>query len=90
MNLEEQFKLIFYSFIYGIFFLSTYKLVHLIKIKHNIFKMAFELCFCMLHVIIFYFLLYRINNGIINIYSLIFLVLGGIFCRILYYQDKNN
>ena len=38
MKLENQFKVIFYSFIYGMFFVATFKLFKLLKIKNRILK----------------------------------------------------
>lgn len=88
MSLENQFKVIFYSFIYGMLFLSTYKILKRLKFKKNILKIIMEFLFCILHAILFYFLLYKINNGMLSFYILIFLILGGLFCQLLYFNDK--
>ena len=47
MNLELQFKVIFYSFIYGMFFFFTLKLLKLIKFKKNKYRFFVELLFLM-------------------------------------------
>ena len=68
MSLEEQFRVIFYSFAYGMFFLSTVKLIKCIKVKKTLSRFLMELLFMIFHVILFYFLLYKINGGIISFY----------------------
>lgn len=90
MELENQFKVIFYSFIYGMFFLVTLRLMKLIKTRKKILKIIIEFFFCFIHVIIFYFLLYRINYGSLNYYMIIFLIFGGLFCQLLYFKDNNR
>lgn len=90
MILENQFKVIFYSFIYGMFFVATLKALKLIKIKKKILKIFNEFFFCFTHVTVFYFLLYKINYGNLNYYMIIFLFLGGIFCQLLYFKDNNR
>lgn len=90
MNLEEQFKVIFYSFIYGMFFLSTIKGLRYFKIKKNIYKFIMQLIFMLLHVSLFYYLLYKINGGILSIYVAIFFAIGMFFCKVLYFNDKKS
>lgn len=88
MELVEQFKVIFYSFIYGMFFLSTYKILKRFKFKNNVLKIIIEFLFCIGHVSLFYFFLYKINSGILTFYIIIFLIIGSIFCHLLYFSDK--
>lgn len=90
MDLERQFKVIFYAFSYGILFISTYRFLRLIIFKKLFFKYLTEFFFCITHLIVFYFFLYKINNGIINMYVPLFLILGGIFCKVFYFSDKNR
>lgn len=90
MNLSLQFKSLFYSFIYGMFFLYTYKLFRHLILKNKIVKVILEFLFCLIHVILFYYFLYKINNGILSFYLAIFLSLGMFFCKILYFNDKNH
>lgn len=90
MNLESQFKVIFYSFIYGMFFVFSLKLFKMINLKKKIIKVVGELLFCFSHIIIFYYLLYKIDYGILNYYIVIFLIGGGVFCQLLYFSDKNS
>lgn len=90
MNLESQFKVIFFSFIYGMFFVSTYKAFVIFKIRKWFNKFILSLLFCLFHLFLFYFLLYKIDNGVLNMYVFIFLFLGGMFCKLLYFKDKNR
>ena len=63
MTLEEQFKVLFYSFIYGMFFLSSLRLFNLINVKKMVVKFMLEMLFVLSHVIIFYILLYNTNKS---------------------------
>lgn len=90
MNLESQFKVLFYSFIYGMFFVATYKALRLIKFKKKVLRWITELTFCLAHLFLFYFFLYKLNNGMLSAYTFIFLVLGGLFCQLFYFGDKNR
>lgn len=90
MNLEEQFKVIFYSFIYGMFFLATFKMLKKFDLKKIIPRFFFELLFMLAHVCLFYYLLYKINGGMFSMYVVIFFIIGIIFCRFLYFGDKKS
>lgn len=90
MNLEEQFKVMFFSFIYGMFFLSTVKALKNIKYKKIIYRFIAELIFMIIHVLLFYFLLYKINGGILSVYIALFFLVGLFFCRLLYFSDKKS
>jgi hypothetical protein len=88
MDLQEQFKVIFYSFIYGMFFITTLRLFKFIHLRNKIVNFFIELIFCLLHSSLFYFLLYNINKGILNYYIVIFLIIGAYFCKLFYFNDK--
>lgn len=90
MNLEEQFKVVFFSFIYGMFFLFTIKVIKNIKYKKIIYRFITELIFMIIHVLLFYFLLYKINGGILSFYIALFFIVGFFFCRLLYFSDKKS
>ena len=90
MILEEQIKVIFYSFIYGILFLGLYKSFNFKKIKRKNIKSFASFLFCILNAILFYFILYKINNGILNYYIVIFFIIGVFFCKVLYFGDKKR
>ena len=88
MALEVQFKVIFYSFLYGMFYIYTYNLLRKIPSKSKLVLIIFECIFCFSHLGLFYYLLYLINKGIITAYIMIFFILGSIFCKVLYFGDK--
>lgn len=90
MELEEQFKVVFYSFLYGMFFITTLKTLKFVKINNKIIKFIIELMFCLLHSSLFYYLLYNINKGILNYYIIIFLIVGAYFCKLFYFGDKKS
>lgn len=87
MNLEEQIKVIFYSFSYGMFYYTTFKFLRKIKFKKNTLKYIVEFLFSIFHVIIYYLLLFLINGGTINYYNFIFLFTGMLFCHLLYFRQ---
>ena len=72
------------------FFLSTLRYFRMIVINNTIAKFLLELLFLLLHVSFFYFLLYKINNGVLSIYIGICFVFGCFFCHLLYYGDKKS
>lgn len=90
MNLEEQFKVILYSFSYGMILFFMYKLFKMIIFKKKLLKYISQLIFCTLNVVLFYFLLYKINNGILNFYIFLFLLLGVFFCKVFYFDKEKH
>ena len=90
MSLENQFKVIFFSFIYGMFFLTAYQILMNVVSKKKIIKILSFFLFCIINVLIFYFLLYKINYGMLSYYIIIFLILGMFFCHLLYFKDNNH
>lgn len=90
MNLQEQFKVIFYSITYGMFFLASYILFRKLQLKKKIFKILLEFIFCIFHIILFYYLLYKINFGVITVYAILFLFVGGFFCHLLYFKNERH
>ena len=86
MTLDEQIKVIFYSFIYGMFYYATYKMLKKITLRKKI-KLLIEFLFSISHVLLFYILLFLINDGALSFYILIFFSLGNIFCRLLYFNN---
>ena len=68
------------SFLYGIFFyiFSTINENILVK-KSNFFKLFITLIFIIDIVILYIFLLYKVNNGIFHIYFIVTVILGYLF-----------
>lgn len=89
MDLTYQILVIFFSFIYGMFIYFSLTLFKKIKLLNKI-KILFQLLFCFAHVIIFYFILYKLNFGILNFYEYIFIFLGMLFCKEFYYNTKKD
>ena len=91
MILEEQIKIIFISFIYGILFYSGYKKLKQLKIKKRVIRYVLEFIFCMLNSFFFFFFItYKINGGILSYYMIIFVIIGILFCHLLYFDDKKH
>lgn len=61
-----------------------------LKVKNVIYKFIFQLIFFVLHVSLFYLLLYKINGGMLSFYIVIFLILGIFSCHLLYFNDKKD
>ena len=90
MNIYEQIKVLFFSFIYGMFLMSSLSIYKKLKINKRIIKFLSELLFCLSSMFIFYYLLYKINNGVLSIYIFIMLFLGVFFCKVLYFNNRNT
>ena len=88
MNLELQFKTFFISFIYGLLYYNLFKILLLFKIKKKLIKIVSYFIFNILNSIFFFYLIYKINGGILNYYVLIFFLLGVYFCKVFYYGNK--
>lgn len=89
MILSEQIRVIFYSFIYGMFFLTTLNYYKKIKINKK-FLILFDFIFLICHISLFYYLLYKINSGMLSLYIGICFVAGCFFCQFLYFNDKKS
>lgn len=84
MILSVQIKVIFYSFMYGMLY---YCLLNFLK--KNKYKKVFIYLVNIILSVIFYYLLYKINNGELSIYIFIFLIIGVIFSKLFYFSNKN-
>lgn len=77
MVLGTQIKLVIFSFIYGAFFAFlidiSYKLLNNPKI---IKKILFITVFIVLNILLYFYILLKINNGILHYYSFLCIVLG--------------
>lgn len=83
MSLSEQFQIIVFSFLFGIFFLACYHFFNafLYKAKGTIFRLLLEILFFGSMVTIYFFILFLINDARMSIYLPIFFLLG---CYIYY------
>lgn len=75
MSLIVQIQSIFISFIFGIFFSLLFNVMYKVLFTKNIFiNVITNLLFVFSLFSLYYFLLYKINNGIIHIYFIITLI----------------
>lgn len=86
MSLQVQSMTLFASFLYGIFFeVTLYFCSKLIYNKNYVLKVIFTFVFVMVHIILYFLILERINYGIVHIYAVLSLLLGYI---VGYYLNK--
>ena len=77
MILIIQIRSLAFSFIYGIFFAFKYKINRKFLISNYIFfKIIINLLFMLDHVLLYFILLSKINNGMLHIYFLLTYLLG--------------
>lgn len=81
MSLSQQFQIIIFSFLFGIFFLAVYDLFNRLfyKIKGKLVRFVFELILFSLLATIYFFILFMINDAVLTIYLPLSLILGGLF-----------
>lgn len=87
MNLDIQLFTITVSFLYGIFFSITMNLCH--KIIYNnklVMKILFTFIFVIVHSLIYFNILLKINYGIIHIYGILSIIIGFILSE--YIKNK--
>lgn len=91
MILIVQIKILFLSFIYGLFFRYTYKKskVYLLN-KNIIYKTIINLLFMIDHSLIFFILIRKINNSKLHIYMFPFFILGYLFFDFYFTHKKNK
>lgn len=77
MILEIQIKLIIFSFLFGAFlsFMIDINKKYLYS-NNKIFKAFFTFIFILVHTLLYFLILQKINNGIIHIYSFLTMTLG--------------
>ena len=81
MSLSQQFQIIIFSFLFGIFFLAVYDLFNRLfyKIKGKFVRVVFELILFSLLSTIYFFILFIINDAVLTIYLPLSLIIGGLF-----------
>ena len=87
MSLEVQFQIFFMSILFGMYLLSFYHFVNNFFCKNTITRFFFELPFFVGNFLLYYFLLFKLNDGIFNIY-LILGILLGLYIHERYYATK--
>ena len=76
MELEVQFQVFFMTILFGMYLLSFWQFLNRIFYKKIIIRFFFELPFFIFNFLFYYFLLFKLNGGIFNIYILLALILG--------------
>lgn len=77
MVLEIQIKLILFSFFFGAFlsFMIDINKKYLYS-NNKVFKIFFTFLFILVHTLLYFLILQKLNNGIIHIYSFLTITLG--------------
>lgn len=77
MSLNTQIFTVVISFLYGIFFSITMNLAHkIIYSKKIIIKILFTFTFVLIHSLVYFNVLLRINYGIIHLYGILAIIIG--------------
>ena len=76
MELEVQFQVLFMSILFGMYLLSFWQLLNRFFYQKTVLRFFFELPFFIVNFLLYYFLLFKLNNGIFNIYLLLGLFVG--------------
>ena len=91
MTLILQIKSLAFSFLYGIFFAFTYKYNYRFLTSKNLFfKIIVIFFFVVDHILLYFVLISKINNGILHLYFFFMFVLGIIFYVYLFDSNKQN
>ncbi len=91
MTLILQIKSLAFSFLYGIFFAFTYKYNYRFLTSKNLFfKIIVIFFFVIDHILLYFVLISKINNGILHLYFFFMFVLGIIFYVYLFDSNKQN
>ena len=91
MILDLQIRSLAFSFIYGIFFAFTYKINYKYLINNIFFfKLILSFLFTLDHILLYFILITKINNGILHIYFLLTFIIGIIFYIYLFDRQLIN
>ena len=81
MSLSEQVLSIGFSFIYGVVLSFLYNFnYNLLFNKEKVFKIVFNILFVLDLVLIYFFIIKKINGGIIHPYFYLLIILGFVSC----------
>ncbi len=87
MELEVQFQVFFMSILFGMYFLCFWQFLNRIFLYKYVIRFFFELLFFVFNFLFYYFLLFKLNGGIFNIYLLIGVFIG-FFIHHKFYASK--
>ena len=68
IELEVQFKIVIVSIVFSMFFTNLYTLIDIMLRRSKVFRSIMELCFFIIVSISYYYIVYKINKGILTIY----------------------
>lgn len=89
MILIEQIRSLALSFLYGMFFAFSYKINYKYLYSNSVFfKLILIFLFMLDHILLYFILISKINNGIIHIYFLLIFIFGILFY--IYLFDKQT
>ncbi len=91
MTLKIQIYSSVFSALFGILFsVSMNYCYKKVRIKNRYGRIAFNLFFVLIHVIGYYMILEKINNGILHPYCILSVLAGFIIAEILHYKVANK
>ena len=91
MILSIQIKSLAFSFIYGIFFAYTYKINYKYLMSNSLFfKIILSFLFILDHILLYFILISRINNGILHLYFFLSFLVGILFYIYLFDRQTKN
>ena len=76
MELEVQFQIFFMTILFGMYLLCFWQILNKTFQNKIIIRFFFELPFFIFNFLFYYFILFKLNNGIFNIYLLLALLIG--------------
>ena len=85
MSIEVQIQLIVMSVLFGFIFMAIYSFFNELLFKNKL-RILIEIPLFLIGTIIYFYLIYFINGGLLNIYMLLFLLLGVLIYQIFYHQ----
>ena len=83
MSIEVQIKLIVMSILFGFIFMIIYSFFNEFFYKSKL-RIIYELPLFLLSTLIYFYLLYKINTGILNIYLPLFILIGILIYQLFY------
>ena len=76
MELEVQFQVFFMSILFGMYLLSSWQFLNRIFLNKFFIRFFFELFFFVANFLFYYFLLFKLNGGLFNIYLPLAIIIG--------------
>ena len=94
MSLETQILLVVFSFFFGMLFELIHSISYkIIYCKKRVIKVLFTFILILLQSLLYFYILLKINNGIIHIYGIISLLIGILsfyYLKLLFYKKHKK